>query len=86
MKEKIIKYLDRVEFWDALVSAWHMVAVIMAWALFLAWSFTLGVVGLVVGIAILASSFWWILAVIPWLVLVVLTIAVYRAFIKDLRW
>lgn len=86
MKEKIIKYLDRVEFWDALVSAWHMVAVIMAWAIFLGWCFILGVTGLVVGLAILSNSFWWILAVIPWLVLVVLTIAVYRAFIKDLRW
>lgn len=83
MKEKIIQYLDNVGFWDALVSAWHTVTVIVKWALFLAWCFTLGMAGLIVAVAILFNRFWWILAIIPWLVLLVLTIAVYRAFFKD---
>lgn len=85
MKENIIKFLDEVDFWDALVSAWHTVYVIMTCVLFLLWCFILGMTGLVIGVAILADSFWWILAIVPWLVLVVLTIAVYRAFIKGMR-
>lgn len=82
MKEKIIKFLDNAGFWDGLV--WALGAV--GKGLFWAWCVVLALVAVALGIAGLFFNAWWLLAFVPWLVLLVLTVAVWKSFIEDSGW
>lgn len=84
MKEKIIKFLDEADFWSAMVDAYLIVRKAVTWVLLIFWIVTMAIEAIVIVGGFFFSSMWWVLALVPWLVLVWLTIAVYRAFLEDI--
>lgn len=71
--QKFLEWLDDHDLLDPLEQALSIVGVI----LYGIWCLALAVAAIVVIILAIGSSGWWLLAFIPWLVLLVLTVTVY---------
>lgn len=74
--KNFINWLDEHDLLEYLVNAAVVVAIILGVILFIAWVIALVIAGIVIAAGVFTASGWWLLAVIPWLLLVVVTIAV----------
>ena len=71
--QKFLEWLDDHNLLDPLESALSIVGVI----LYGIWCLALAVAAIVFTILAIGESGWWLLAFIPWLVLLIVTITVY---------
>lgn len=80
--EKFINWLDEHDLLDYIFEAAGRVAIALGAILLVAWFLALAFVFLFIGYLVFAASGWWLLAFIPWLVLLTITIAVV-CFVRD---
>lgn len=74
--EKFINWLDEHGLWDYIFSAAIKVGIALGVVLFIVWALALALAAIVIAYGIFAVSAWWLLAIIPWLLLVTITVAV----------
>lgn len=74
--DKIINWLDEHGLWEYIFEAAGKVAIALGVILFIVWALALAIAAVVLVGLIFTSSGWWLLAVIPWLLLVIITVAV----------
>lgn len=80
--EKFMNWLDEHELLDYIFEAAGRVAIALGVILLVAWFLALGLAGIVIAYLVFTASAWWLLAFIPWLVLLTITIAVV-CFVRD---
>lgn len=80
--EKFMNWLDKHDFMDYIFEAAGRVVIALGVILFVAWCLALALAAIVIVCGIFAVSGWWLLAIIPWLVLLTITIAAV-CFVRD---
>lgn len=75
--KSFIEWLDEHDLLEYLEEAACLVAIVLGVILFIAWVAVLVIAAIVIVACIFELSAWWLLAFIPWLALVIVTIAVF---------
>ena len=73
--KNFINWLDEHGLLEYCTIAITLVIVVLGVILFIAWCIALAVAGIVIAAGVFTVSGWWLLAAIPWLLLVTVTIA-----------
>lgn len=75
--KNFINWLDEHDLLEYVENAVNLVGIVLGVILYIAWVICLVIAGIVIAAGVFMASGWWLLAVIPWLVLVIVTIAAF---------
>ena len=75
--KNFINWLDEHDLLEYVENAVILVGIVLGVILYIAWVICLVIAGIVIAAGVFMASGWWLLAVIPWLVLVIVTIAAF---------